>query len=56
MFEETSTPVSKYEEASLPIRRTTRSMAKQITIPHVPSFTEEPIDILTSPEKESIYG
>jgi hypothetical protein len=31
-------------------------MAKQITMPHVPSFPEEPIDILTSPEKESTYG
>jgi hypothetical protein len=56
LFEETSTPVSKSEEASLPVRRTTRSMAKQITVPHVPSLPEEPIDIPTSPEKESGYG
>jgi hypothetical protein len=56
LFEETSTPVSKPEEASHPVRRTTRSMAKQIIVPHVPSFPEEPIDILTSPEKESFYG
>jgi hypothetical protein len=56
LFGETSTPVSTSKEASHPVRRTTRSMAKQITIPHVPSFPEEPIDILTSPEKESFYG
>jgi hypothetical protein len=56
LFEETSTPVNKSEEVSLPVRRTTRSMAKQITVPHVPSLPEEPIDILTSPEKESGYG
>jgi hypothetical protein len=31
-------------------------MAKQIIIPHVPSFPEEPIDIPTSPEKKSFYG
>ena len=31
-------------------------MAKHIIVPHVPSFLEEPIDILTSPEKQSFYG
>jgi hypothetical protein len=31
-------------------------MAKQIIIPHVPSFPKEPIDILTSLEKEYFYG
>lgn len=56
LFEETSTHVSKFEEASLLVRRTTRSMAKPIIVPHVPSLPEEPIDILTSPEKESGYG
>jgi hypothetical protein len=56
LFEETSTPINKSEEVSLPVRRTTRSMAKQITVPHVPSLPEEPIDILNSPEKESGYG
>jgi hypothetical protein len=55
-FEETSTPVSKYEEASLLVRRATRSMAKQIIVPHVPSLPEESIYIMTSPEKESGYG
>jgi hypothetical protein len=29
LFEETSTPINKSEEVSPPIRRTTRSMAKQ---------------------------
>jgi len=56
LFEETSTPVSKLDEASHPVRSTIISMAKQIIVPHVPSFPEEPIDILTSPEKESTYG
>jgi hypothetical protein len=56
LFEETSTPINKSEEVSLPIRRTTRSMAKQTTVPHVPSLQREPIDILNSPEKESGYG
>jgi hypothetical protein len=56
LFKETSTPVTRSKEASLPIRRTTRSMAKQIIVPHVPSLPEEPIDISTSPEKESGYG
>jgi hypothetical protein len=51
LFEETSTPVIKFEEVSLHVRRTTRSIAKQITVPHVPSLPEESIDILTSPEK-----
>jgi hypothetical protein len=55
LFEETSTPVSKPEEASHPVRRTTRSMAKQITIPSVSSFPKEEIDILTSPEQEDFY-
>jgi hypothetical protein len=56
LFEETSTPINKYEEVSLPIRRTTISMANQTTVPHVPSLLEEPIDILNSLEKESGYG
>jgi hypothetical protein len=56
LFEETSTPVSKSKEVSPPLRRTTRSMAKQIIVPHVPSLPEEPIDISNSPEKESGYG
>jgi hypothetical protein len=51
LFEDTSTPVRKFEEASLPVRRTTRSMDKQIMVPHVPSLPEEPIDISTSLEK-----
>ena len=51
LFEATSTPVNKSEEASLSVQRTTRSMAKQIKFPHVPSLPEEPIDITTSLEK-----
>jgi hypothetical protein len=56
LFEETSTPVNKYEEVSLSVRRTTRGMAKHISVPHVPSLPENPIKYLTSPEKESGYG
>jgi hypothetical protein len=48
-FKETSTPMKKYEEVSLPVQRTTKSMAKHISVPHVPSLPEEPIDIPTSP-------
>jgi hypothetical protein len=51
LFEETSTPVRKFEEASLPIRRTTRSMDKQIIFPHVPCLPEDPIDIMNYLEK-----
>jgi hypothetical protein len=56
LFDKKSSHVSKHAEASHPVRRTTRSMAKHIIVPHVPSFLEEPIDILTSPEKEIFYG
>jgi hypothetical protein len=30
-------------------------MAKKVTIPHIPSFAEDPVDIPTSPEKEEMY-
>jgi len=30
-------------------------MAKQVTIPHVPYFPEELMDIPTSPEQEEMY-
>jgi glutamyl-tRNA reductase len=53
--EEISIPVSTPEEVSGPVRRTTRSMAKKVTIPHVPSFPEDPVDIPTSPEQEDMY-
>jgi hypothetical protein len=53
--EEISIPVRKPKEASGPTHRTTRSMAKHVTIPHVPSFPEDPVDILTSPEQEDMY-
>jgi hypothetical protein len=55
-FEETSTPIIKSDEVSLPIRRTAISMAKETIVPHVPSLQEEPIDVSNSPEKESGYG
>jgi hypothetical protein len=53
--EEISTPDSKPNEASGPARRTTRSMAKQVIVPHIPSFLENPVDILTSPKKEDVH-
>jgi hypothetical protein len=53
--EEISIRVRKPEEALGPSRITTRSMDKNVTIPHVPSFLEDPFDILTSPEKEYMY-
>jgi hypothetical protein len=56
LFEEISTPVSKSKEALLPIRRTTRSMAKQVIVPNIPSLQREPMDILSSPEKGSGCG
>ena len=56
LFEETPTPISKYKKASLPIRRTTRSIAKQATTPNIPSPQREYIDIPSSPEKGSGWG
>jgi hypothetical protein len=56
LFEETPTPVSKSKKASPPIRRTTKSMAKQETIPNIPSPQREPMDIPSSPDKESVWG
>jgi hypothetical protein len=56
LFEETPTPVNKYKKASLPIHRPTRSMAKQETIPNIPSPQREPMDIPSSPDKESGWG
>jgi hypothetical protein len=56
LFEETPTPVSKSKKVSLPIRRTTRSMAKQVTTPNIPSPQGESMDILSSPEKGSGCG
>jgi hypothetical protein len=50
LFEETSTPIIKPEEVSLPIQRTTISMAKQIIVPYIPSPLRKPMDILSSPE------
>ena len=55
-FEETSMPINKPEEVSLPIRRTTRSMAKKVTVPNIPSLQGEPMDIPSSPEKGSGCG
>jgi hypothetical protein len=56
LFEdEISIPVSTPEEVSGLVRRTTWSMAKKVTIPHVPYFLEDPVDIPTSPEKEDMY-
>ena len=54
LFEETSTPINKSKEASLPIQRTTRSMAKQVTVPNIPSLQGEPMDIPSSPEKKEV--
>jgi len=47
--------VRKPEEASGPTHITTRSMAKHMMIPHVPSFPQDPIDTLTSPKQEYMY-
>jgi hypothetical protein len=49
--EEIPTPDNKPDEASGPACRTTRSMAKQVIVPHISSFPENPVNILTSPEK-----
>ena len=56
LFEETPTSFSKSKKASPPIRRTTKSMAKQETIPNIPSPQREPMDIPSSPDKESGWG
>jgi hypothetical protein len=56
LFEETSTPINKSMGFSPPIQRNTRSMAKQTTVPHMPSLQGEPMDIPNSPEKGSGYG
>jgi len=47
LFEETPTPIIKPE---FPIQSTTRSMAKQVTVPNIPSLQKEPMDISSSPE------
>jgi hypothetical protein len=56
LFEETPTPISKSTKSSPPICRTTRSMAKQETILNIPSPQREPMDIPSSPNKESGWG
>jgi hypothetical protein len=56
LFEETPTSFSKSKKASPPIRRTTRSMAKRETIQNIPSPQREPMDIPSSPDKESGWG
>jgi hypothetical protein len=56
LFEETPTHVSNSKKASLPIRRTTRSTAKQAITPNIPSPQREYMDIPSSPEKESGWG
>jgi hypothetical protein len=55
-FEEITTPVSKSKEALPPIRRSTRSMAKQMIVPNISSLQKEPMDILSSLEKGSGCG
>jgi hypothetical protein len=56
LFEDTSTPISKLEEVSLPIRRTIGSMAKKVIVPNIPSLQREPMDISSSLEKGSGCG
>jgi len=53
--EEISIPIRKRDEAPVPSCRTTHSMAKHVTIPHVHSFLEDPFDIMTSPEEEDMH-